>query len=237
VITPLHLALILRLAVAQDAEASCIAPTPDDVTTTAPAATTKPCPIRTLAELPTENTLWLDFFDDAALSNRTEGGRTWLSASQARALDAAHAQLVFVGSGFNDRQLAARCAREVPSCVTGKCVVLAGGKSALSPSAQISSVRALTILSDADSPVTLVGAAAPPAALSQFLKQQQKRFVIERIKPSKAALWLRGTTKNQKPIQYEIAGGQEALLNALSLQSALRGVSRETPKIPCYLAQ
>jgi hypothetical protein len=236
VITPLHLALILRLAVAQDVEASCIAPTPDVVTTTAPAATTKPCPIQTLAELPTENTLWLDFFDDAALSNRTEGGRTWLSASQARALDTAHAQLVFVGSGFNDRQLAARCAREVPRCATGKCVVLASGKSALSPSAQISSVRALTILSDADSAVALVGATAP-AALSQFLKQHQKRFVMERIKPSKAAaLWLRGT-KTKKPIQYEIAGGQEALLNALSLQSALRGISRETPKIPCYLAQ
>jgi hypothetical protein len=235
VITPLHLALILRLAVAQDVEASCIAPSPDVVTTTAPDATTKPCPIQTLAELPTENTLWLDFFDDAALSNRTEGGRTWLSASQARALDTAHAQLVFVGSGFNDRQLAARCAREVPGCASGKCVVLAGGKSALSPSAQISSVRALTILSDADSAVILVGAAAPPA-LSQFLKQHQKRFVMERIKPSKAALWLRGT-KTKNPIQYEISGGLEALLNALSLQSALRGVSRETPKIPCYLAQ
>jgi hypothetical protein len=83
VITLLHLALILRLAVAQDVEASCIAPTPDVVTTTAPAATTKPCPIQTLAELHTENTLWLDFFDDAALSNRTEGAHGSAPAKRA----------------------------------------------------------------------------------------------------------------------------------------------------------
>lgn len=169
---------------------------------------------------------------------------SWVTVSQARSLleSGAKETVLFVGTGFNDDEIALQCARLLPSCSSAQCMVLKGGFAKLAENPVLSASEALAMLLKPETSVRLESAAPLSSELSRFvqLAGRANMQVAKRADRLGApqALWLApgNTSVKAGEARYAITGGQDGLMRAFELHHALRNATYQTPKLPCYLA-
>ena len=175
-----------------------------------------------------------------ALDQSLASEHIWLTEGQARAwlASAKTNPVVVVGSGVDDKMLAARCGQMFE---TERAVVLRGGVGTLNMDVPLLSANEalVAILNAEPKTLTLLSSEPLPTELSRRLRDKAVRFekmpnnLPVTLNESTAALRL-SQTHSKRTLNFNITGGIPALLAAYHQSTALALAPKSEPRRPCY---